>query len=87
MISGGCEWRRDIFKKPFIAVIDHAGLAVHRFRGPNGSAAERLIYALHAQTNPEDRDIFVKFLDQLDGDPRMGRVPGAGADKDIIGFQ
>ena len=87
MVSGGCEGRRDIFKKPSIAVVNHAGLAVHRFGGLNGSAAECLIYALHAQTNPEDRDIFIKCLDQRDGDPCMGRVLGAGADKDIIGFQ
>ena len=87
MVSGGSEGRRNIFEKPFIAVVDHAGLAVHRYRRLNGSSAKCLIYALHTQTNPEDRDIFIERLYQWDGDPCMGRVLGARADKYIIGFQ
>lgn len=53
-------------------------------RGLNRFTAEGLVYALHSQAHAQDRDFAAKGLNQLNRDPRMGRVFGSWTNKDVI---
>jgi len=74
----------DISENAFTAVIDGAGLAMHGQAAPLGNPPECLIYALHAQANPQNRDVPVIFPDERDGYPRVGGIPGTGTYDDVI---
>jgi len=86
MISGRSERRRKAGEQSLLVVMNFARLPMHGDFGRHSFAAERLVDALHAQTDPENRNPEKKMPDYLNRYPGIPGIAGTRAYQNAVRF-